>query len=499
MKNIFLLLLLNLILLPINSADLKISKESRSLVSYSQIEFDSSKYFNSNNTFNQGIEVISETDGVSIFFNGLYYSSSYMRFNNLKSGNYYIQVKKEGYKPVSTWVKLEENRRLIFTVTLAREFGYLEIEANTDNFEIYTENGKIKNRQALPTGRYKIILKAFGYEEEERVIYIRDRIVTKEIFNLKKAKFNIESFKADKKRYNSKGKEGFGDNRFFIGVNAPGEGSFEIRNSRDEVIFSKKVAFTTWIETVKFTMILPDGEYIAVITSNDIKKRLLFSVDSKLVQKLIPLYQESSGLSLCPTGEINSKGLTQYQFAAGYKIPDEGLKLIFNIHSPLNSNLQLHGGMNVELDMDDNLTLFDLGAGTLLSNSIKKIIYSLNFNYLFRSSISESYNSYNHKISINTPLTINLNPIYISLTPEVNYLVSDSFNYNLSFGIHFDNQKIRGGISSKYSSQNFKDYNIYYGGELYYLIPKTQSYIGIVFITNNNLDSEFLINFSVLN
>lgn len=501
MKIITLLLILFFSALTIHSQnfDLDISSESVTITSFSQPEYDISSFASSDNPFSQGIEIRPEQDNVTISLNGQSYIDSEISFDDIQAGSYYLEISKDGYKTFRKWIILESNRRVVVEITLAREFGYLNIVTNVDNPEVYIDGKYIDKYSPLPTGSYELSLRSFGFIKENRKITIFTDKTTNETFELKKADFKIESLTIRKKVFNSKGKEGFGINYIIINVNAPGEAVIQIEDSNGNTVYTKDISFKTWKNEYKIRQFLNDGTYTVKVRSNNIIESSSFISDSSILQGILPVFGVNTGLLKCQTAEINSKGLSQYQFILGSGLESNDVYLSFNSNSSINNSVQLKGGMEVEINAKDDNSSFSFNAGLLYTRYLNMFSFGLSPMYRFNSLVREDVNTkYFNYISLGLPGTVTLPLVKLSLSPNLTYEINENFNYNLGAGLHYDNQKIRTGLSSEYTTEDFSNYDITFGYEFYYLLPESQSYLGFGLLVFENLDTKLLINFTAL-
>lgn len=501
MKIIILLLILFSSALTIYSqnSDLDISNESVTISSFSQSEYENSSFISSDNPFSQGIHVLPEQESVTISLNGQSYIESEKSFDNIQPGSYYLEISKDGYKPFKKWIILENNRRVVVEITLAREFGYLNIVSNGNNPEILIDGKLVEKYSPLPTGTYELTIRSFGFIAESKSITIFTNETTNEIFELKGADFEIESLSVRKKVFDSRAKEGFGVNVFIINVNAPGEGVIQVEDSNNNVIYTDNITFKTWISEYKFRKSLDDGSYLVKVKSNNIVKSSNFTVDSDINQGIIPGFGINTGLLKCQTAEINVKGLTQYQFSLGSGLSSNDVYLSFNSNSSVSNSVQLKGGMEVEIDAKNENSSFNFTAGLMYLKELNTFSFGIspmyNFNSLVRENVDSEYLNY---ISLGLPATINLLPVKLTLSPNMTYEITKDFKYILGAGLHYDNQKIRTGLSGEYVSEDFSNFDITIGYELYYLLPESQSYLGLGVLIFEDLDAKLLINFTAL-
>lgn len=498
MKKIILLLSSLFITILLHSEDnpLSISSQNLEIHYYSESEYN--KTISIGSDFSSGFDILSETDNVSIIVNGKTYLTERLLLSSMSSGLYLIIVKKSGYNTVKRWIELENGKRVVIKVTLARKFGYLNIESNSTNFELFLNNRPIKNNQAIPSGTFSLTVKAFGFTEEKRSVYIYDKMTTNEVFHLETAPFKIEVLSSDKSIYNPYANEGFGQNRIKIRVNGPGSGYLTINNSQNKSLLSHELKFETWDTYFKIEGLLPDGLHRVNIDAEGESRSITIEVDSSLYHHNIPLHRGFPGLVASPTGEMNRAPISNTSFSIETTPNSSLINFPFSYQiTPIN-HLKIRGGMVFAIDFKNKYSHVELFTGVQTMYSFKPLNIALNINYSFSATQDKiTNNPMKHYIILNLPLTLGFSNMYISLAPEYSY----SFNKNSAgcgAGIHFDNQRYRVGLSGRFDMDNDENVEYLYGVEGYMIIPGTQSYSGIVISGNRELELSIMLSFSIL-
>ncbi|OQY40350.1 MAG: hypothetical protein B6229_01990 [Spirochaetaceae bacterium 4572_7] len=481
-----------------------IEKEEVSIISLSENEYYNSTYYNSELPFETGLEIYAQPSKAKITLNGQKYNSNYKSFNLIEPGDYYLKITSSDYVTYSHWITIEADRRVIIDAQLSRKYGFINVTSNTPNTQIYLNEFEINNYEPIPTGPYVMIIKSFGYIEYSQPVLIIDKFVSNIDVTLKKAPFELESISSNKKVFNPYANENFSNIKFYINVNGPGSGELSIINTNKETVFTKNLIFTDWITSIdnkgvdNLGVKLPDGLYDVVVKSKELEQRLTMNIDSTLIQRLLPSSRGFTGLMFSPTAEMNREPITTTSFGLFTSSKDHSLKMPFDFSTTITQNLGVHLGLNFDLDFNTNNSLVELYTGIILSKDLGSIILGFNLNYSFESDISSEDTILSHKIIGNTPITINLKPIFLSISPEINYSLSNNFILGFGAGVHYDNQKIRTGISGRSDYIESSWGKIQYAGEFFHLIPKSQSYLGIRLSKNSVSNISLGILFSVL-
>jgi len=498
---IFTLLLLSLSSLFSEDNLFYISDESIYRTSLNEAQYNESKYYTEGTAFTQGLEIYSNTENVYIYFNGKKSLASNISYNSLPSGTYSLQIKKNGYKSIYLLVDIIDGKRTIINVTLAREYGFLRVNVDEPNSVIYLNNIKFDNNNPIPTGSYSLKVKSFGYEEFKTNILIIDNYTKIIDVNLEKAPFKLTSIKTNKDYFNPNAYEGFSSINFYISVNGPGNGNLIIYNVDNEIIHTRSLNFTNWTTKINFNggdvNNLLDGFYTVKVETEDQEVSTNFNVDSTLINRNIGIYNGFSGLLNCPTAEINSKPILYNSIGLGYNVGSSTLSLPIFLSITKSDSLQFHGGLEIDLNTVNSESDVNLSLGLLYSYKLSSSRIGLNLNYNFESNQSDEVYNYGNSLIINTPITLNRDSIYFSITPEYHYNFNGFDSVNLSGGVHFDNQKSRSGISVKVNNILDRiDYN--YGIEHTILLKNSQSYLGLSLLSDDDFNISFLLSLSNL-
>lgn len=478
-----LIILLMLCPLLLFANDFKLTKSSIKVKTYSEDDIDDGS------TFTPGIYITSKIDELKIYVNGNEFRDDSLFLKDLEPGNYYIKLKKSGYISEDLWIKLEEDKYVEITVSLEREAGYLNLELNAKDYQVYLNGILITYGRPIPSGLYKLKIKSFGFEEyTENIIIIHDR-VTKITKDLDKAEFKFTGIKSDKERFNPLAYGSFSINRITVGVNAPETGKYKIIDNKNNTILEEKIEFDNWevsidINGIANGILLEDGIYKIQFVSNDLSIDKKIIVDSKLYIKSIPVNNKLSGLILSPTGEINSIDVFQTSMNMVLKSDFNVIDLSFTGSNSY--GLSLFGGLDI--GFKDKAEFLELYGGFKAGAKFNTLFISTQINYNFNTTVGDEDPINKHNIGFYLPLTLSYGWLNFTLSPGINYQINGEMLKLASGGLHFDNQLIRAGISSTASTYEFNQYSIDFGGEFNILLGKSQSYLGVNLKSNKDFD-----------
>ncbi|MGL1891736.1 MAG: PEGA domain-containing protein [Spirochaetaceae bacterium] len=503
MKKIFFVIILNLILSYSFSFEDKfnISEESIEILELNQVEYEQSIYYSSDDVFESGFNLFCATSNVNIYIDGKEYSSNDLELN-LTSGTYLLQIKRNKYVTFKKWISIVENSRLIINVELARKFGYIDVSTNSNKYKTFMSGILINKEDPIPTGSYNIKVQGFGFKDENRIITINSNLITKENFILEPAAFILEDLKIEKEIFNKKANDGFSRNSIKILVNGPQDSSISISDKSGSIILTKHLVLDNWDTLYYFSQFLsediPNGIYTISINAGDQIKTEQFIIDSSLILKNLPINRGFSGLLASPTAEVNGYDANQVNFNFKSQIENSILSIPFSLQTSITSYLQLNSGLDFNIDFNGETTSISLFAGVFLSNNLNNILYGLNLNYQFTNIQTDESSDIENCIIINSPITLDLTPLYLSISPEYKILLESDNTVGSGIGFHFDNQKYRFGISGRADTTDFKNYTLLYGIEAFYLLKNTQSFAGIAISSNELFDIILTISLSTI-
>lgn len=486
MKKPLLIILLALSSL-IWSWDNSLTDENILIKEYEEDEFK--KTFDSD--FTPGIFIDSEIKDISILVNGNKYRSDKLFLQDLSPGNYHIKLNKGGYKSIELWITFNENRYIHIDATLERERGYLMVNTQLENYELYIDSQRIDISNPLPTGGYNLTIRSFGYEEQTSYITIFDNTTTQIDYNPSKVDFQLQQVSINKEIINPLAKGSFNRLKVTIRVNAPGKAILEYLNRDNSIIKSEEIEFTNWDTDIVVNGFLDNkkldnGQYKVRVKTDSKSLTNTFTV-------LDTIYISKSGLNLSDTGEYYNLDISQTGFSIGRDFPNSKTQIKLNHIKNSYFGVGLFAFM--DLTLWENNSDINLQGGFYKGFNFSIIGLKPSFSYKFRLENKDSSTENFHNILLNIPGTVSLGSWGITLNPGLSYEFGSDLYTTGTFGIDWDNQLIKTGISGGIKTEDFKELNFKYGGEFNYLLNNSQSYLGIA--VTGDLDLNFQTDLSI--
>lgn len=466
-RSLFVIYLMVTIQLFASSDTMFLSSESIEISSYTEAEYIAEGYV-VQDSYNSGLDIYSEIEDLILEIDGKVYSSDTLVVENMDAGIYYLEISSEGYRTYKSFIQIYSDKRTVIEITLAREYGFLNIETNSDNYQLYLNDIEIDGTKAIPTGSYELKIRSFGFIEYYRDINITADVILNLEIELELALFTINRFTLNKEVINPFAKEGFSTLNIEITVNAPGEATLNIFDSNKNSVSIQKLTFNTWDTrlTLDKDYLLPTvkGQYTVMLSYNDSEISHQLEIDDSLQIVMLNNSSTFTGLLHAPTAEINDISVHQSDFNVRYNVTDSLFYIPISYKYNFSKYLQLLTGMS--LAMGDDKESINITAYSTLK-AVKKfhqLSTALNCQYMFNQFDT------NHHITINTPLTLELNQFNLTLTP------SYTFNNDMTIysGFHYDNQMFRTGISGEFSGGEIKG-----GIEFWKLLKNSQTYWGL--------------------
>jgi hypothetical protein len=330
-------------------------------------------------TEGRGIVIRSNPSGAGVFIDGIQRGQTPLRLENLRPGQYFFRLEKDGYVArrfrvvprqgslLDITIELEEARgRVLVRVSAAPEAPGPETLPFQPFITVDGESGagETQGLFTLPVGLRTVRVKAFGWEDVSSQVYIEEGAVRTLDLVLKPAAFRIMNAALRRPRFNPGNPGSLGTTELGFEVSAPGRGSFSVYDSLGELIFARDLGpFTGWFQSAvwdgrdRWGRGLPDGEYSLVLklrsqsgkdagpleetftfiaeldSSRDIRPMTLFSAKAGLffapVVSLLPpgSFQIEGGL-LFGSPPYTGEAWRSLPFAAGFRVsPAERLEI----------------------------------------------------------------------------------------------------------------------------------------------------------------------------
>jgi hypothetical protein len=244
----------------------------------------------------RGLVIRTKPIGVRVFIDGLERGQTPLILTNLRSGEYYIRLTKDGYRERRFRVVLSASSRLIVSIEMEEASGQVLFrikkaggsppeEALPFNPVIFAGGETIAVSPGagetpllnLPVGYRTIRVRAFGWEDAVTTLYVQeDRVVTADI-SLNPAPFTLGSGAVSRARFNPANSGLLGITEFRFEVSAPGRGSLTVKDPQGRVVYTASLGpFRTWSQSVAWDgrdtrgTLLPEGVYQVLVEAESL-------------------------------------------------------------------------------------------------------------------------------------------------------------------------------------------------------------------------------------
>ena len=239
----------------------------------------------------QGLLIRTSPIGVRVFIDGVESGQTPLAVNNLRSGEYYIRLLKDGYRERRFTITLSASSRLVVSIRMEEASGQVLFrikkaegsppeETLPFNPVILTGGETLTVSPAtgaspvvsLPVGYRTIQVRAFGWEDAVKTLYVReDRMISADII-LNPASFTLSGGLVSRARFNPANSGLLGITEFRFEVSAPGRGSLRVKNQEGKVVYTAPLGpFRTWSQSAAWNgrdaggEQLPGGTYQVLI------------------------------------------------------------------------------------------------------------------------------------------------------------------------------------------------------------------------------------------
>lgn len=337
-----------------------------------------------------GLAIQSNPAGAAVYIDGIERGTTPLGIYTLKPGEYRVWLKKDGYVERRVRITLHEGSRLLLTLDMEAARGRLLIRLNPApgaplelqaalRPEISVDGTPVSGLELnLPAGYRTIRVRAFGWQEELKTLYVAENETRQVEFTLLPAEFKISKGTISRPRFNPGNSGALGTTGVGFEVSAPGTGRITIINSQGEPVWERDIPpFQTWSQGICWDGrapnggVLPDGAYQARIEGESMPRdkalpvreymELAIVIDSRIVIRPLSLASGIPGLLYAPVPDPLPQGAFQIEgallfgqapmaekswavlpFSAGFRAaPLEGLEFA----AALNVQTNLEGGV----------------------------------------------------------------------------------------------------------------------------------------------------------
>ncbi|MFW5800723.1 MAG: PEGA domain-containing protein [Spirochaeta sp.] len=205
----------------------------------------------------------------AVRINGRFTGYAPLRAEELSDGHHLLEISADGYADYSQWIRLEAGTELRLQIDQRLLGGFLAVETMPDTEAEITVAGigRYDPEMLLPQGSHTLRIRAFGYDEVLRTVYIQDGATTQLSVELIPVGFSIINIQLLRDEVSRLDTAGLSANTVSISAAAPGTATIRIRNAdTHEVHYVQRYMCTRRLQSIPLpsadTLQLPAGLYV---------------------------------------------------------------------------------------------------------------------------------------------------------------------------------------------------------------------------------------------
>jgi hypothetical protein len=269
----------------------------------------------------KGLQIISDPDGAEVFLNGNLVGNTPLVLEKLEKGRYQIEIRKNGYETVISWIDFPGDS-MLYQTALVMITGYLSLSVAPPGSIVSIDGGTVNQGVLeLPIGSYSVLARAFGFGDQRMEFVILPRSMTSVDITLEPVDFAITKLSALRSTLNPDDPGMLGILEISFSVSGPGDGEISVFDVSSNVVYRHELSpFTTWDYSYTWDCKgtegrpLPDGEYRFVLSGLDAdsgaqdSEELVFRMDRTVRKTLRTVWSGSSGLMYAPSADVLPDG-----------------------------------------------------------------------------------------------------------------------------------------------------------------------------------------------
>ncbi len=400
------------------------------------------------------VHIRTNVSGVEVFMNNLYKGIAPLTLEDVVPATYAITLRKDGWERKSVFVQLNAQTETNLYFELVPITGFLSIQSNISDAEIYLDGSLIQHGDSIDTGLievqegfHTVEIKKFGYETQSKNVTVYERFLTEVRLEPKRSLFKINSFTSTPEAFNPLAPGGLGLVHFNFSVTAPGSAVFTVVDKNDEVVFSK--IFSTlesphhsaeWNGKNSLGITLPNGRYRAsleampasgwqsfeTISSKEdnhiVKASTITSIDNSIFYPIVGASASgtSSGIAnarIMPIGTtlVSFSGATNFSLDSGFSAFPFSLTTVFTPFSIM--ELSFRFGAEAESAVGENFPVF-FGGSIKVSNKINNVFIAglMRYTYASEPTLLTTYSE--SGLGVGGVLALETGNILLSLSEE---------------------------------------------------------------------------------
>jgi hypothetical protein len=350
----------------------------------------------------RGLVIRTEPSGARVFIDGVERGLTPFTLDTIAPGEYSVRLVKDDYVERRFTIRISASSRHIVSIELMKSRGRVYVSVYPApgspppnilplNPDVFVDG----EAAALPlldlgVGNKTITIRAFGWEDASRAVYVRPGLTSCVEMFMYPAPFTISAAVLSRRRFNpaNSGELGYTELRFE--ASAPGRARITVRDSGGRPVFSAELPpFTSRRQSVVWNgrdaqgRILPDDTYSVIVEAESLPRAagepekqnlsLQTIIDSSVVIYPLSLAASVPGLIFAPVPENLPKGSFQIEGVLYFGAVSEGSKAFSSLpfemdmrFSPLD-RLEFSAGLGV-------VPVFGDGMGWAAGGSAKWLI-----------------------------------------------------------------------------------------------------------------------------
>ncbi len=472
-----------------------------------------------------GLRIDSDPRGAEIYINNRYRGETPLVVTDLVPGSYKLELRKEGYYEHTTRIQYTGSDQS-YLFALERIMGQLEVSVRPSGVQITLDETELDERiNRVPVGSYLLTARAFGFEQHEEVVIIRENETTRVTLVLTRAAFRIDEPELTRRTFNPDNPGVLGTTTFKFKVSTYSNGTIRVFHSNGiELVRTRLPRFTSWDQAFIWDgrsdngEIQGDGDYTIQLeaTSEDDQKspihesslihEEIVTIDHSMTISYRSVWSGTAGLLYTPSADVlPSQSFQIASLIMGHSESIEG-NVVFR--APLDLAFRAGLGLQMEIDIQTSIILENAEAVPLLASGAFKYRFAqlgdvLELDSSVTAKISYQANTGTDTfsnftgLSVGIPTQVSLGPVSFIAAPELilsPYIVTYDSSYDDEFatelwfylrsGLLLDLGFLMFGLSVSVRTTPFSegfaiDVPFQTGFEVHWMIPGTQLFLSL--------------------
>ena len=473
----------------------------------------------------EGLRINSDPWGAGVYINNRYRGETPLDITDLDAGSYKLELRKEGYYGHTTWIQYSGADQSYF-YTLERIMGQLEVSVKPSDAQITMGETEIdEGANRVPVGSYLLTVRAFGFEQQEEVVTIRENETTRVTLALAPAALRIDEPELTRRVFNPDNSGVLGTTTFKFKVSTYSTGIVRVFDGNGiELVRIRLPRFTTWEQAfvwdgrsdtgeiqgnADYTVQLEatsEGDQKSVIHESLVIHEEIVTIDHSMTISYRSLWSGTAGLLYTPSADVlPSQSFQIATLLMGHTESIEG-NVVFR--APLDLAFRAGLGFQMEIDIQTSIILENAETVPLLASGAFKYRFAqvgdvLELDSALTAKISYQANTGTDTFSnftgfsVGIPTQVSFGPASFIVAPELilsPYIVTYDSSYdeelgaNLWFylrsGLLLDLGFLMAGFSVSVRTTPFSegfaiDVPFQTGFEVHWMIPGTQLFLSL--------------------